>query len=82
MCIRDSNRTTRSVAPSASGERLYARIAPLFEELAVAVAETCEATGRVNGTLRINCLLYTSDAADELDGVDLGGRRIIKKKKR
>ena len=25
------------------------------------------------------CLLYTSDAADELDGVDLGGRRIIKK---
>ena len=27
------------------------------------------------------CLLYTSDAADELDGVDLGGRRIIKKKK-
>ena len=30
----------------------------------------------------MNCLLYTSDAADELDGVDLGGRRIIKKKKR
>ena len=28
------------------------------------------------------CLLYTSDAADELDGVDLGGRRIIKKKNR
>ena len=28
------------------------------------------------------CLLYTSDAADELDGVDLGGRRIIKKKKK
>ena len=27
-----------------------------------------------------DCLLYTSDAADELDGVDLGGRRIIKKK--
>ena len=30
----------------------------------------------------VDCLLYTSDAADELDGVDLGGRRIIKKKKR
>eukprot|EP00658_Telonema_sp_P-2_P079819 TRINITY_DN781_c0_g1_i6.p2 TRINITY_DN781_c0_g1~~TRINITY_DN781_c0_g1_i6.p2 ORF type:complete len:124 (-),score=43.43 TRINITY_DN781_c0_g1_i6:105-476(-) len=28
------------------------------------------------------CLLYTSDAADEEDSVDLGGRRIIKKKKR
>ena len=26
-----------------------------------------------------NCLLYTSDAADEEDSVDLGGRRIIKK---
>ena len=36
--------------------------------------------------LRINvellaCLLYTSDAADERSSVDLGGRRIIKKKK-
>src|SRR5664279_3946313 len=29
----------------------------------------------------IDCLLYTSDAADEEDSVDLGGRRIIKKKK-
>ncbi|WDT36416.1 hypothetical protein PVA38_08525 [Streptococcus pneumoniae D39] len=27
------------------------------------------------------CLLYTSDAADEARSVDLGGRRIIKKKK-
>ena len=26
------------------------------------------------------CLLYTSDAADERSRVDLGGRRIIKKK--
>ena len=30
---------------------------------------------------RIGCLLYTSDAADERSSVDLGGRRIIKKKK-
>ena len=29
---------------------------------------------------RGNCLLYTSDAADERSSVDLGGRRIIKKK--
>ena len=28
----------------------------------------------------IGCLLYTSDAADERSSVDLGGRRIIKKK--
>ena len=26
-----------------------------------------------------NCLLYTSDAADDMQCVDLGGRRIIKK---
>ena len=31
--------------------------------------------------LFISCLLYTSDAADERSSVDLGGRRIIKKKK-
>ena len=29
----------------------------------------------------VSCLLYTSDAADERSSVDLGGRRIIKKKK-
>ena len=29
----------------------------------------------------LRCLLYTSDAADERSSVDLGGRRIIKKKK-
>src|SRR5450756_2604404 len=30
--------------------------------------------------LLFHCLLYTSDAADDLLCVDLGGRRIIKKK--
>ena len=28
----------------------------------------------------VGCLLYTSDAADDIPCVDLGGRRIIKKK--
>src|SRR5678809_1077399 len=32
------------------------------------------------GTEVNTCLLYTSDAADERSSVDLGGRRIIKKK--
>src|SRR5688572_17502934 len=50
------NRTTRSVAASASGELLYKRIAPLFREMAVAVAEAGEATGQMSGTLRINTL--------------------------
>ena len=35
-------------------------------------------TDAVNGVKA--CLLYTSDAADERSSVDLGGRRIIKKK--
>ena len=32
--------------------------------------------------LATGCLLYTSDAADERSSVDLGGRRIIKQKKK
>ena len=37
--------------------------------------------GRITGLVGENgCLLYTSDAADEEDSVDLGGRRIINKK--
>ena len=36
---------------------------------------------RVDVELPETCLLYTSDAADERSSVDLGGRRIIKKKK-
>ena len=30
--------------------------------------------------LELLCLLYTSDAADERSSVDLGGRRLLKKK--
>ncbi len=30
----------------------------------------------------VPCFLHTSDAADDLPRVDLGGRRIIKKKKK
>ena len=39
------------------------------------------ASGFLNPAGNLNgCLLYTSDAADERSSVDLGGRRIIKKK--
>ena len=37
-------------------------------------------SGNAHGVIK-GCLLYTSDAADERSSVDLGGRRIIKKKK-
>src|SRR5680860_1905476 len=39
-------------------------------------------TLRLPGGPLMTCLLYTSDAADDLLCVDLGGRRIIKKKKK
>ena len=35
----------------------------------------------VSVSVSVCCLVYTSDAADDLLCVDLGGRRIIKKKK-
>ena len=40
----------------------------------------CSRRSRKPGRVKYCCLLYTSDAADERSSVDLGGRRIIKKK--
>ena len=49
----------------------------IFPDLIKSVfAENCVAI------VFIVCLLYTSDAADDMQCVDLGGRRIIKKKKK
>lgn len=50
------NRTTRSVAPTAAGEQLHARIAPLLQDMAEAVAEASATAGKTGGTLRINTL--------------------------
>ena len=66
MCIRDSSKATESDEAAAI---------PLLKILSLV-------GGRRAVTLTANaCLLYTSDAADERSSVDLGGRRIIKKKK-
>ena len=54
--VRLLNRTTRSVAPTATGLQLYERIEPLFREMADAVAEASAAAGQMGGTLRINTL--------------------------
>src|ERR1700719_3040394 len=54
--VRLLNRTTRSVAPTASGSRLHERIAPMIEEMDAAVTEAVADTGRIAGTLRINTL--------------------------
>ena len=66
MCIRDSGLS--------------------FQQMAGSMTSMSEAAYRdmmVGGGRRPEgnrCLLYTSDAADERSSVDLGGRRIIKKK--
>ena len=50
--------------------------------LDVVTPELVQATVDIMGqALSWDCLLYTSDAADDLLCVDLGGRRIIKKNK-
>ena len=67
MCIRDRTYGNRA-------EDLRARTDDdvVFQR---GMTLAAHAVGRV-------CLLYTSDAADERSSVDLGGRRIIKKKKK
>ena len=65
MCIRDSLPSTRVVAISP----MVTGMTPVFRRNTLAIASEYSI-----------CLLYTSDAADDLLCVDLGGRRINKKK--
>ena len=66
MCIRD--RSDLEYKDDAEMEASY-ELVERPDEAGVAEMAACYA-----------CLLYTSDAADERSSVDLGGRRIIKKK--
>ena len=64
MCIRDSSLP------------LLRQLATAKDDLKIAFDElTMEARMEISK----DCLLYTSDAADDSLRVDLGGRRIIKK---
>ena len=65
MCIRD--RINAIVSESVHAPNADLPLGTLYFRV--------KALGGANG-----CLLYTSDAADERSSVDLGGRRIIKKK--
>mgnify|MGYP003381487147 CR=1 FL=1 len=67
MCIRDSRRGGHHGQYAQEGGRVHAH----------QPADANHRAAKCGG-----CLLYTSDAADERSSVDLGGRRIIKKKKR
>ena len=65
MCIRDRHGVESTVIG------IPQPLPPELETVAYRVAQEM---------LTNACLLYTSDAADERSSVDLGGRRIIKKK--
>ena len=66
MCIRDSGRRALRVRGARAGAQRGGGHA--------------HRNGERRGARDEACLLYTSDAADERSSVDLGGRRIIKKK--
>ena len=66
MCIRDSNNAIREAF---KGDQIEIKTDGAKQEGDKPKVEK-----------RVVCLLYTSDAADERSSVDLGGRRIIKKK--
>jgi len=85
MCIRDSNHAVEIYDTHKWPE------APLFyicnpsktdDSVAPEGKENMFFLVPVSTELKDNCLLYTSDAADDLTRVDLGGRRIIDKKKK
>eukprot|EP00658_Telonema_sp_P-2_P058790 TRINITY_DN47361_c0_g1_i1.p1 TRINITY_DN47361_c0_g1~~TRINITY_DN47361_c0_g1_i1.p1 ORF type:complete len:122 (+),score=30.09 TRINITY_DN47361_c0_g1_i1:114-479(+) len=96
MCIRDSvhhlhhpHKTIHS-KPLPNPRRIRShhpkvalpRLVPRDRRLHGHATEEGELRQRVLLKQSGHCLLYTSDAADEEDSVDLGGRRIIKKKKK
>ena len=51
-----------------------------YEQSGVEISIKCQSETLTLTLRAFICLLYTSDAADERSSVDLGGRRIIKKK--
>ena len=67
MCIRDSIQVVFNDQDSIAG--INEGLQNLDEHM------------HIRGMQSNGCLLYTSDAADDLLCVDLGGRRIIKKKR-
>eukprot|EP00656_Telonema_subtile_P002032 TRINITY_DN10887_c0_g1_i1.p1 TRINITY_DN10887_c0_g1~~TRINITY_DN10887_c0_g1_i1.p1 ORF type:complete len:467 (+),score=86.67 TRINITY_DN10887_c0_g1_i1:438-1838(+) len=76
-------RLTKLVALTINNQRLSGSVPACIGKLTsmeVLSASRNFLTGSLPNSM--NCLLYTSDAADEEDSVDLGGRRIIKKKKK
>ena len=82
MCIRDSgNRDHSGWHPREQAARgAHRRGMRVFPAVYGASAHTRPGR-RERAAEHMGCLLYTSDAADDLLCVDLGGRRIINKKR-
>ena len=74
---------TQKAREEAAKERVYSLLPDDQKQTLSAIFDEFEAdeTPEAHFAHTMDCLLYTSDAADEEDSVDLGGRRIIKKKK-
>ena len=59
--MRLLTRTTRSVAPTAAGERLLRTIGPRFEEIEAELASLSELREKPAGTIRITATEYAAD---------------------
>src|SRR5579885_1386326 len=60
--VRLLTRTTRSVAPTAAGERLLQTVAPRFDEIEAELAAVRELGAKPAGTIRITATEYAADA--------------------
>lgn len=60
--VRLLTRTTRSVAPTEAGERLFESLAPRFEEIDADLAEVVGLSDKPRGTVRITATDYTANA--------------------
>jgi DNA-binding transcriptional LysR family regulator len=60
--VRLLSRTTRSVAPTQAGERLFQNIAPRFDEMDVALAALGELRDKPAGTIRITATEHAADS--------------------
>ena len=79
MCIRDSHVGGRAEDDGLGRSQLFPAAIGQVAFRADGQQAATAAFGHRLGNL-LGCLLYTSDAADERSSVDLGGRRILKKK--
>ena len=60
--VRLLTRTTRSVSPTAAGERLLQNLGPRFEEIDAELAALSELRDKPAGTIRITTMEYAAEA--------------------